>query len=124
MVLAGAARARRAFRRAFFPMGTGPSHNRSGRDPGALGRIPVHLWLPLRVRRTALSQDRPIDRKPRPGAQRGLCGGGIEMDTCYAAPQGGGADGAKREVRTEEFPFRSNPLERMVVLLSRRPRRQ
>ena len=44
--LAGAARARRAFRRAFFPMGPGLSRNPSGRDPGALGRIPVHLWLP------------------------------------------------------------------------------
>jgi len=115
--LAGAARARRAVLCGFFPMGPGPSRNRGGRDPGALGRIPVHL-----VRRTALSQGRPIDRKPRPGAQRGLCGGEIEMDTRYAAPQGGGADGAKREAGREEVPFRSNPLERMVLLLSRRPR--
>src|SRR5215469_14491181 len=46
------------------------------------------------------------------------------MDTRYAAPQGGGAVGAKREAGREELPFRSNPLERMVVLLSRRPRRQ
>src|SRR5215469_16216686 len=57
--LAGATRARRAFRRAFFPMGPGLSRNPRGRDPGALGRIPVHLWLPLRVRRMALSK---IDR--------------------------------------------------------------